>query len=163
MLAAKAKFAKNARPRAALGELGNRPAALTSKVKAGNFSSFSSVFCFSLFSSNGIDCFLFFQTSVNLGVGAKSKRTLHRTEATTALLSKQEAKENDAKQQEKTIDMDVIGEALESCFSTVRPANVVDIDKEDHGNPQLCAEYAQEIYQYMHKLEVSFSIPSLAI
>ena len=51
--------------------------------------------------------------------------------------------------------MDVIGEALESCFPTARPANVVDIDKEDHSNPQLCAEYAQEIYQYMHKLEVS--------
>lgn len=50
--------------------------------------------------------------------------------------------------------MDIIGEALESCVSTARPENVVDIDKEDHSNPQLCAEYAQEIYQYMHKLEV---------
>lgn len=95
----------------------------------------------------------FFQTSANFG--AKSKRTLHRADATTALLSKQ-AKGHEAKQQEKTIDMDIIGEALESCFSTARPANVVDIDKDDHSNPQLCAEYAQEIYRYMHKLEVSY-------
>jgi len=33
LLAAKAKLAKNSRPRAALGELGNNPAAPTSKVK----------------------------------------------------------------------------------------------------------------------------------
>ena len=34
LLAAKAKLAKNSRPRAALGDLGNKPVALTSKVKA---------------------------------------------------------------------------------------------------------------------------------
>ena len=34
LLAAKAKLAKNSRPRAALGDLGNKPSALTSKVKA---------------------------------------------------------------------------------------------------------------------------------
>lgn len=56
--------------------------------------------------------------------------------------------------------MDPIGEALESCLLTARPENVVDIDKEDHSNPQLCAEYTQEIYHYMHKLEVSYSITS---
>lgn len=32
LLAAKAKHAKSSRPRAALGDLGNKPAALTSKV-----------------------------------------------------------------------------------------------------------------------------------
>lgn len=97
--------------------------------------------------------FFFFQNVANVGAGAKSKRTLYRTEATSALLSKQ-AKENDAKQQKKTIDMGVIGEALESCIFATKPAHVLDIDKDDHSNPQLCAEYAQEIYQYMHKLEV---------
>lgn len=51
--------------------------------------------------------------------------------------------------------MDIIGEALESCCITPIPANVEDIDKEDISNPQLCAEYVQEIYQYMHKLEAS--------
>jgi len=34
LLAVKAKLAKNSRPRAALGDLGNKPVALTSKVKA---------------------------------------------------------------------------------------------------------------------------------
>ena len=33
LLAAKAKLAKNSRPRAALGDLGNKPSALTSKVR----------------------------------------------------------------------------------------------------------------------------------
>ena len=96
----------------------------------------------------------FFQTSGNLGAKSIAKRTLHRAEGTTGLLSKQ-AKEHDANQKKKTIDVDTIGEALQSCVLTARPANVADIDKEDHSNPQLCAEYVQEIYQYMHKLEVS--------
>lgn len=77
---------------------------------------------------------------------------MHRSEATTALVSKQ-AKEQDGKTQHTAIDVDALGDALGSCLIS-RPANVEDIDKEDHSNPQLCAEYAQEIYQYMHKLEV---------
>lgn len=67
------------------------------------------------------------------------------------MVSKQE---NDAKKQQKKNDVDALGEALESCIIT-KPANVEDIDKEDHSNPQLCAEYVQEIYNYMHKLEVN--------
>ena len=31
---------------------------------------------------------------------------------------------------------------------------VDDIDSKDHGDPQLCAEYAAEIYHYMRQLEV---------
>lgn len=37
LLAAKAKIAKNVRPRAALGDLGNKPAALTSKASFKKF------------------------------------------------------------------------------------------------------------------------------
>jgi len=44
LLAAKAKFAKNARPRAALGDLGNKPAAFASKV--GKTCSFTNFSCF---------------------------------------------------------------------------------------------------------------------
>lgn len=95
----------------------------------------------------------FYQTAANLAVGAKPKRTLHRTEGTSGLLSKQ-AKDNETKQQKKTIDMGVVSEALESCMFATKPSDVIDIDKDDHSNPQLCAEYAQEIYQYMHQLEV---------
>ena len=31
---------------------------------------------------------------------------------------------------------------------------IEDIDAPDSGNPQLCAEYVKEIYEYMMKLEV---------
>lgn len=31
-----------------------------------------------------------------------------------------------------------------------------DIDSADSDNPQLCAEYVKDIYQYMRMLEVSF-------
>lgn len=127
LLAGKAKISKNTRPRAALGDLGNKPTALTSK------------------------------TAANLAVGAKPKRTLHRTEGTSSLLAKQ-AKDNETKQQKKTIDMGVVSEALESCMFATKPSDVIDIDKDDHSNPQLCAEYAQEIYQYMHQLERKFHV-----
>lgn len=50
--------------------------------------------------------------------------------------------------------MGVVSEALESCMFATKPSDVIDIDKDDLSNPQLCAEYAQEIYQYMHQLEV---------
>ena len=53
------------------------------------------------------------------------------------------------------MDMGVLSGALEACMvAKPRPANVEDIDKDDHGNPQLCADYAQDVYLYMHKLEV---------
>lgn len=78
------------------------------------------------------------------------------------MVSKQ-AKENDAKSKQKTIDVDVLGEALESCVIS-KPPNVEDIDKDDRGNPQLCAEYVQDIYNYMRKLEVRMvGILSLAL
>lgn len=121
LMAAKGKFSKNARPRAALGDLGNKPTAFASKV-----------------------------------TGIKPRKPLHRSEATSALVSKQ-ANENDAKKERTTIDVDGLGEALESCMIT-KPANVEDIDLEDHSNPQLCAEYVQEIYFYMRKLEREFHV-----
>lgn len=121
LLAGKAKFAKNARPRAALGDLANKPTAFANK-----------------------------------GAAIKPRKPLHRSDASTALVSKQ-AKENDAKSKQKTIDVDVLGEALESCVIS-KPPNVEDIDKDDHGNPQLCAEYVQDIYNYMRKLENEFHV-----
>lgn len=48
------------------------------------------------------------------------------------------------------MDMEDVGEALEECLRN----GVVDIDAEDHDNPQLCAEYVNEIYRYMRSLEV---------
>ena len=40
------------------------------------------------------------------------------------------------------------------------PEGVTDIDEEDAANPQLCAEYAQEIYAYMKHLEKKRSVRS---
>ena len=36
--------------------------------------------------------------------------------------------------------------------------HIDDIDTSDADNPQLCAEYVKEIYQYMRELEVSLNI-----
>ena len=39
------------------------------------------------------------------------------------------------------------------------PAEVADIDGEaDHGNPQLCVEYASAIYSYLRRVEDGLSI-----
>jgi len=38
------------------------------------------------------------------------------------------------------------------------PKNVVDIDKEDDTNPQLCSEYAPEMYAYLKSREVKFAV-----
>lgn len=50
------------------------------------------------------------------------------------------------------MDMEEISEALEECFEK----KIVDIDAEDHDNPQLCTEYVNEIYSYMRTLEVQW-------
>jgi len=38
------------------------------------------------------------------------------------------------------------------------PAGVTDIDKEDEDNPQLCAEYAPEMYGYLRELEQKYVV-----
>ena len=37
------------------------------------------------------------------------------------------------------------------------PAGVVDIDKKDYENPQLCAEYTQDMYAYL-RLKAPISV-----
>lgn len=44
--------------------------------------------------------------------------------------------------------VDEVSKALENC-------NVMDIDANDYENPQLCAEYANEIYHYLLSYEVN--------
>jgi len=53
-------------------------------------------------------------------------------------------------QQQKQVPMEVEQSVVE-CSR--RPEGVTDIDAEDAANPQLCAEYAQEIYAYLKHLE----------
>jgi len=72
------------------------------------------------------------KTSGNLGAGAKPGRICTEPKERLACVR--------SKRMTLNINMDTIGEALQSCVSTARPANVADIDKEDHSNPQLYAE-----------------------
>lgn len=51
------------------------------------------------------------------------------------------------------MDLGVVAAALDECVAE-SVAKVEDIDQADHGNPQLCSEYVNEIYEYMRKLEV---------
>ena len=36
----------------------------------------------------------------------------------------------------------------------ILPTGVLDIDKKDYENPQLCAEYTQDMYAYLRLVEV---------
>lgn len=48
--------------------------------------------------------------------------------------------------------------ASEAFSRLMLPPNVADIDSEDHDNPQLVAEYVNDIYTYMRQLEDRYSI-----
>ncbi|XP_046858693.1 G2/mitotic-specific cyclin-B-like [Xenia sp. Carnegie-2017] len=48
--------------------------------------------------------------------------------------------------------VDEVSKALENC-------NIMDIDANDYENPQLCAEYANEIYHYLLSYEKQFIVP----
>ena len=97
--------------------------------------------------------FIYFQSAATR---TNSKRTLLKCEETTGFFCKQQTRDNvpTVKSSVRPINLCTISSALETSIATI-PPNVEDIDKDDNGNPQLCAEYAQEIYRYMHKLEVS--------
>ena len=56
-------------------------------------------------------------------------------------------------------DMDISATSQSDAFSKhFLPPNVQDIDRDDNDNPQLVAEYVNDIYQYMRHLEVSGAV-----
>jgi hypothetical protein len=55
---------------------------------------------------------------------------------------------------EECMDMKDVGEALADCLI---PGEVDDIDRGDFNNPQLCAEYVNEIMRYLRAMEVNES------
>jgi len=59
---------------------------------------------------------------------------------------------NDPIKEQKQIPMEEEQSVVE-CNRNRIPDGVTDIDAEDASNPQLCAEYAQEIYAYLKHLE----------
>ncbi|XP_072167554.1 G2/mitotic-specific cyclin-B-like [Diadema setosum] len=52
-----------------------------------------------------------------------------------------------------------VDSAIEAFSQQLVALQVEDIDREDGDNPQLCSEYAKEIYIYMRQLERQFSVP----
>lgn len=70
----------------------------------------------------------------------------------SSLLSKPSTKDVEVPKTTEPMDMGDVGEALDAITIIL---DVEDIDKEDHNNPQLCAEYVNEIYHYMRQLEVN--------
>ena len=61
------------------------------------------------------------------------------------------------KSREKSPDVEEMEVAqVASAFS--KQLHIEDIDSTDADNPQLCAEYVKDIYEYMRELEVSFIV-----
>ncbi|KXJ27183.1 G2/mitotic-specific cyclin-B [Exaiptasia diaphana] len=73
-----------------------------------------------------------------------AKKNLTRAKASTLLATKTPA-----------LDMVEVSEALAECAV---PNSVKDIDKEDYHNPQLCAEYVNDIMRYLRAMERKYSV-----
>lgn len=58
------------------------------------------------------------------------------------------------------MDLGDVSEALDDCLV---PCNIDDIDSGDYNNPQLCAEYVNEIMRYLRAMEVSFPLETLEL
>ncbi len=52
--------------------------------------------------------------------------------------------------------MDSVREVAEQVSEAMKHCEITDIDADDYENPQLCAEYANEIYRYLLKYEVQY-------
>jgi len=57
-------------------------------------------------------------------------------------------------------DYEAVVEERLAALTVKLPAGVVDIDDEDVENPQLCSEYAKEMYSYLRVQEAKFSVRS---
>jgi cyclin B len=73
------------------------------------------------------------------------------------LLPKAESKnveKQDSARIMEPMDMDSVRDVVEQVSEAMKHCDITDIDADDHENPQLCAEYANEIYRYLLKYEV---------
>ena len=57
-------------------------------------------------------------------------------------------------EEEKVEEVPMEVEQSDVVVSSKIPEGVIDIDAEDSSNPQLCTEYAQDIYAYLRQLEM---------
>ncbi|XP_028411190.1 G2/mitotic-specific cyclin-B-like [Dendronephthya gigantea] len=89
-----------------------------------------------------------------------TRRPLHKSKSTTSLLPKAELKNVEKKESvplriTEPMDMDGV---VEQVSKAMKHCEITDIDADDHENPQLCAEYANEIYRYLLEYERNFII-----
>ena len=54
------------------------------------------------------------------------------------------------------MDVANVEDVVEQVSKAMKQCEITDIDADDYGNPQLCAEYANEIYRYLLKYEVKY-------
>lgn len=88
------------------------------------------------------------------------RRALHKSKTTSSSLSKageqkDEGKECVSVRSVEPMDLDNINNVVSEVSEAFKQIDITDIDADDFENPQLCAEYAREIYQYLLKYEVS--------
>lgn len=90
---------------------------------------------------------------------------LHKLVTKAALQTKTSVKPVETKPKNEELSMDVCPVSpapMETSTCAVTPAFsrllVEDIDKDDHDNPQLVAEYVNDIYAYMRTLERSYAV-----
>lgn len=93
------------------------------------------------------------------------RRALHKSKATSSLLSKdninvgnEEEKKRVPSRSTEPMDLDSVNDVVEEVSEAVKRVDIADIDAEDFGNPQMCAEYANEIYRYLLKYEKEFAV-----
>nr|P07818.1 RecName: Full=G2/mitotic-specific cyclin-B [Arbacia punctulata]CAA68650.1 unnamed protein product [Arbacia punctulata] len=58
------------------------------------------------------------------------------------------------------LDAMEVDQAIEAFSQQLIALQVEDIDKDDGDNPQLCSEYAKDIYLYLRRLEVEMMVPA---
>ncbi|CAB4015580.1 cyclin B [Paramuricea clavata] len=91
----------------------------------------------------------------------QTRRPLHKSKATSSLLPKAESKNVEQKERARitdAMDMDSVQDVVEQVSEAMKHCEITNIDADDFENPQLCAEYANEIYRYLMKYEKDFCI-----
>jgi cyclin B len=89
----------------------------------------------------------------------EDKENAVKIEAKTEIDEDEELREEMEELNLSSVIMDVSSNAQSNAFSC-KYMNVVDIDKDDHDDPQLVSDYVNEIYSYMRLLEAEYAIKS---
>lgn len=83
---------------------------------------------------------------------------LRKSKATGNLLAPSTQKEKSQKEEPKEDQTNVTSLQTESYSANSLHTFIEDIDSSDGDNPQLCAEYVKDIYEYLRKLEQDYAV-----